>query len=844
MHQTQIKKMDRQASTSAISSRNSTLHPPPPKQPLNNRCCCIACVVKICSSEYCVNKYNLLRILSLLLTFALLIVTFLYSVGAVYQLTLSRCWCDDAIPLSWDEIVDNSISQNTTIGAGGCWKSKLAETDDELLFGSIYGGFETAVARINPESVTKLILFGLVFIGLLSLFIGYFIATLKDCKKTIKNEWGMNKKEKIIQVYIAQPIDDCCSKNLTNFWQKYTNIYDWYNKFFGYKTPGTIMQLILKEFIEIGIQNIAFYFYAGSQHPVIHFFNNTSESGSDEDLMNETMARDNILSVRKFGVLLFAWFLTLDCIVLSIMWSLYVFKNKFFNGEFFVFIMFVIDCMFDLFYALYPLTLIETEAVSFAVIVGSLNSSSIISFVSVYIPMIWLTWKLWEILDLLTILSKKEFNKIFRKSKFGMLRKNGTLRSRSKSRSRSRSRGSFRASSSRLGLGNLVKNTIDHADHGEHEAQETAETNVEDAVNTNYNVRDSGNESNGSGGDIEIHGGDEDSVSNRSNRSNSATGLQTRERIANNLALNNARAIGLTSVPRISTVSIPSIMANGDHDINPNPASTTTSQTTLTPVKFETVGNDFYDLAMATQNTITTTEMDRDLVVNFGINLINTNFHENTKNNRKFSIVSNTRTREGSIEIVDPSIANSTPTTVQNVNINSNNNNKNTSDKGTNDENFDINKHEDEECEVDEELICCPENSCSRCPKRIKNGCNICCHGPTCLTRIPFYDENEGVFIVQYLRRISLIVISLLWFLYATYIISTTLIHFNTTIDICEQHSNQLNVEYPQLFVWPYCTYKVYPPPQYGDLPCNCRFVIAYCCSICFCFFALFATDC
>ena len=50
---------------------------------------------RLCTQVYCGNKYNLLRIFSLFITFLLLCISFLYCVGSVYKLTLSNIWCSN-----------------------------------------------------------------------------------------------------------------------------------------------------------------------------------------------------------------------------------------------------------------------------------------------------------------------------------------------------------------------------------------------------------------------------------------------------------------------------------------------------------------------------------------------------------------------------------------------------------------------------------------------------------------------------------------------------------------------------------------------------------------------------
>ena len=143
---------------------------------------------RLCSHEYCANKYNLLRIFALFITFLLVMASFLYCIGSIYELSLLNVWCNDDEQYTWDEIIEHSREENEEHGVGGCWQSKRQETNDRILFTTKNGGFDS-VLSVNAWNIFKLILFGLVFISLLALFIGYTYSTILDCKKTVKDEW-------------------------------------------------------------------------------------------------------------------------------------------------------------------------------------------------------------------------------------------------------------------------------------------------------------------------------------------------------------------------------------------------------------------------------------------------------------------------------------------------------------------------------------------------------------------------------------------------------------------------------------------------------------------------------
>ena len=162
-----------------------------------------------------------------------------------------------------------------------------------------------------------------------------------------------------------------------------------------------VISLAVKGFLEILLENIAFYFYAGSQNSIIKYFNG----------FNTNFDKTVILAVDRDSVELFALVLSIDSMILSIMWFLYVFKNNVFHGKFFQITMFAIDAIFDLFFTFFPLTLVNSRNIS--VLIGSLNTQSPIVFITSFIPMMLLARKVRKILRLLTKLSDKQFGKLF-----------------------------------------------------------------------------------------------------------------------------------------------------------------------------------------------------------------------------------------------------------------------------------------------------------------------------------------------------------------------------------------------------------------------------------------------
>ena len=435
--------------------------------------------------------------------------------------------------------------------------------------------------------------------------------------------------------YLCRYCSGCCGLNM-----RY-----WYRKYFDYTTPGTVIMLALKEVFEASLQNVAFYFYAGSQNQIVQYFEGFGST--NDNTKNLVILAEDAKSVK-----LFAWIIGTNCMILGIMWLLYLVKNKTLDGKFFIFIMFAVDAVFDLFFALFPLMLINTQNIE--IIIGSLNTQSPIVFLTSFVPMIFLTRKLRKILYLLTNSSTKEFVRLFNKKTNKKL--------------------------------SNVKN---------------------DDNNYNFDIDFTNNEIS-----IELR-----TVSSTTPRSGSLTpSLQEQKQEQERQPKQQVKPQSQTSIANSQSVADEGVVMSG--------ASRAIGQ-----------------------------EKSLSAIL-------------------------------GNLQVVDSL------------------------------------SHDGKQYT----FICCDENSFNQCPKGCQDGCNICFHGPTCLTPIPLYDKHKSIFIVQYIRRILLLILSLAFCFYSIYIISTTVYFFNVTTQICDQYNqytNGFNIEYPHLYVWPNCIYKVYP--IFDELPCNCR---------------------
>ena len=100
-----------------------------------------------------------------------------------------------------------------------------------------------------------------------------------------------------------------------------------------------IAKEIIKEIVEIATQTSALLFY-----------NAYSQTASDED--------DVVLAQDPEFIMLFTGFIASNCILTSTMWLFYAFRPLSCHGLLFHGILYSIDAVFDIFYAMYPLIVV------------------------------------------------------------------------------------------------------------------------------------------------------------------------------------------------------------------------------------------------------------------------------------------------------------------------------------------------------------------------------------------------------------------------------------------------------------------------------------------------------
>ena len=159
----------------------------------------------------------------------------------------------------------------------------------------------------------------------------------------------------------------CCPENnacLEKVGSWYFSYYKWYKKYFGEDKLLWMVYLLLREGAELLLQTQVLYIYSG-----YNLFTQEIELG------------------KKPGVVIaFAVMLCINCIMYGICWLGYAFIGRLCRGIFFKQLLYVVDTIFDTFYAIFPLIMALQEQSNFSLALANLNlQSGYVSIHCVYI---------------------------------------------------------------------------------------------------------------------------------------------------------------------------------------------------------------------------------------------------------------------------------------------------------------------------------------------------------------------------------------------------------------------------------------------------------------------------
>eukprot|EP01084_Bolivina_argentea_P103894 186066_1 len=162
----------------------------------------------------------------------------------------------------------------------------------------------------------------------------------------------------------------------SNHVEKWKNkIVAFYDKYFGTDTNGWIIMLFFYEIVEIIIQSQALLVYNGY------------------NVFDPNNANDIYLANKPEFIILFSLFLGFNCLLAGILWLFYVCVGQICHGAHFKIYIFFVDQFCDLLYTLFPFMIILYDDYNnknnnnILVLLGQLNTSSNVAFLSSFIPL-------------------------------------------------------------------------------------------------------------------------------------------------------------------------------------------------------------------------------------------------------------------------------------------------------------------------------------------------------------------------------------------------------------------------------------------------------------------------
>ena len=389
-------------------------------------------------SSFSCNAVCFVSLFIFILCIFLSVVCILYGFGQITQLELTNYWCNKKdLETIYQNSFENDLNQGTN---DGCWKSKKFTVDEEALFDDSKSYKTTIdISKWNTIRSSVWFFYSIWFLLLAICFIlVYCVDFFKICnqytksttnpekdiamimesnlpppqpnsrKGQVKGSGSKNKSSfhrccpcmsfcarilffcfgccihwcvRLCTRYIWCLTGCCCLKKDNKFLEHIGDLYwkynDWYTIRFGEDTRNWFILLITREIGEIMFQTVALLNYNG---------------------LNVFDTNDLVLAYKPFAVLLFSSLLGLNGIVVGILWIWYVMNQNLCRGLFFKQLIFVIDTMFDTFYALFPIAAVITQTgFNIEVAVGVLQTSNMyvtcIQFVIqveyIYCPVFW-----------------------------------------------------------------------------------------------------------------------------------------------------------------------------------------------------------------------------------------------------------------------------------------------------------------------------------------------------------------------------------------------------------------------------------------------------------------------
>ena len=367
--------------------------------------------------------YFVIRLILVLTSLFLSVIAILYAVSNLITLSAVNIFCP---VYTAEEVKENSreISKNHGVESDHtCWKIDRELFDAERVTSLSLNVFEAEISK-NPAFSNIIGFMSFVLLGLLLLFIGlqhgYYliydlIFTIKTIHadgrqederlnprvKQVRNQWAkkirnqkkvnnhknikknkdrLQNKAKQKKISAGQKTSTAISNSYSVIMDKYQTYLDLYERYFYFDSKYKIWSILGGELFEICVQFYGLCLLGGI------------------DLLYPDSV---VLSQEYYTVESFAIIVGLNCIITGLVWMIYIIFHNTWHGSLFFGLIFFVDSIFEITYALFPL-LNLTQSNTLAITeesLGFLGQSNGFFTVQALLAVYFLTSKCWYLID-------------------------------------------------------------------------------------------------------------------------------------------------------------------------------------------------------------------------------------------------------------------------------------------------------------------------------------------------------------------------------------------------------------------------------------------------------------
>eukprot|EP01083_Nonionella_stella_P016088 44970_1 len=342
--------------------------------------------------KFCTTSEFLGRILLLVLSFILLILSTAYCMGQWYDSTLkliTHCDGKDITDI-YEHSYHSGLQDNGEVKLNHssqwgwtnepCWTTKTRETNtNDLWYSNVYSAY-VVEHPVNVQSIA----FGLISVYCLCIIVYNIHSLITDVISASGNKLHTTSKrykdfmdnQKRTNNVTPPKVDSWCTRKcriVVGLWDKYMS----------HDTTGWVVKGIMSEICEIVVQTNALFLYNGY------------------NILDPQNKQNIYLANQPHFIIIFAAILSFNCLASGMLWCSYALMTKYCHGLLFKLLLFCVDQLSDLFYIFFPFIMIifddynaDIDSSNVLVLLAQLNTTSaLIAFLSSSVPLLLLCTK-------------------------------------------------------------------------------------------------------------------------------------------------------------------------------------------------------------------------------------------------------------------------------------------------------------------------------------------------------------------------------------------------------------------------------------------------------------------